>query len=205
MFPEVDVAVYGTGMGGEYLRGLCNGRCRLWIDDDPRRQGEKDGLPVYDFRGFVALKPRPNHAILAFMGGKAREAAMLKLRGHGIGMPNLVASTAFSEDRIFEEAVIVKDFACIGFGSRVGEGSIVDFGTVVTHHVRIGLCSHIGPGAVLCGGCSIGNRSFIGANAVVHPNVTVGADCYVESCVVVERDLPNGTYLSRSGAHGRTR
>lgn len=95
------------------------------------------------------------------------------------------------------------------YGVRIGQGSNILSGAILSNDVSIGLANiiyyhaiithdvitgdyvEISPGAKLLGRCSIGDFSSIGCNAVVLPDVKVGKNVTIGAGAVVTKDLPD--------------
>lgn len=127
-----------------------------------------------------------------------------------IGIPDIRQNvvTRLSE-RGASFATVVSPDSNIGEQSRVGEGSIVLPGAIVTTNVEIGrftllnptvsvshdcvvgdFCS-LGPGVSLAGNVKIGTGCDIGTNASVIPGKRIGTNTIVGAGACVTHDLPD--------------
>lgn len=99
-------------------------------------------------------------------------------------------------------------------GVKIGQGSIICAGTILTtdiilsdfvhlnidstvgHDVRIGCYSTISPGVHISGRVNLGDGSFIGTGAVVLESINVERDVIIGAGAVVVKDLNEiGTYV----------
>jgi acetyltransferase EpsM len=105
-------------------------------------------------------------------------------------------------------AVIVDRSAQVGRAVKIGEGTLIAPGAIVTTRVRIGRhciinvkasVSHdceiadfanLNPGVTLCGSIRIGEGAYIGAGATVIGKASVGAWSIIGAGAVVIRDVP---------------
>lgn len=103
---------------------------------------------------------------------------------------------------------LIHPFTYVGKDVKIGAGTCLAPGVVVTTHVEIGQhcivnvkasLSHdcvvgdfttINPGATICGNVRIGDGCVIGAGATVSDKVTIGAGTIVGAGAVVISDLP---------------
>lgn len=120
----------------------------------------------------------------------------------------LVAGTGLG-DQFF--ATLVHPGACVSRRSRVGAGTVVNFGASVGGEVEIGRHVTLGPnctlghnavvedfamvapGAVVSGFVRLGRGCYVGAGAAVKQKVEVGPGALVGLGAVVVRDVPERT------------
>ncbi|MBM3273385.1 acetyltransferase [Candidatus Kaiserbacteria bacterium] len=112
----------------------------------------------------------------------------------GFQMPVIIAPTAH-----------VSRHACVGAGSIVMHGAIVNAGAKVGNNCIINSCAllehdttveghcHISTGAILNGGVSVGAGSFIGSGCVVKEGLSVGKDCLVGIGLTLRHALADST------------
>lgn len=166
------------------------------LDDDPSRWGTSiDDVPVVG--GLAAIDDHVDAALLLCAGkGSSRAALAQRLTGLGVG-----------RDRY---ATVVDPGARVPPSCRVGPGSIVLAGVVMTADVSLGdhvvvmpnvVLTHddaieayatVAAGVVLGGGVRIGPRAYLGMASSVRENLSVGADAVIGMGAVVLRDVPAG-------------
>ncbi|MCI9123129.1 MAG: acetyltransferase [Eubacterium sp.] len=105
---------------------------------------------------------------------------------------------------ILDPASIVSDEACIGEGTFVGKGAVINANArvgkmciintkaIVEHDVLVGDFSHVAVGGVLCGNVQVGRSVFIGANATVIQNVRVGDGAVIGAGASVRHEITAG-------------
>lgn len=109
---------------------------------------------------------------------------------------------------VLDNTAVVADADCLGAGSVIMAGAVVQPGTktglcaiintnaTVDHDCLIEDFVHIGPGAVLCGGIVCAEGSLIGAGAVILPSCRIGRDCIIGAGAVVTEDCKDrGIYV----------
>jgi sugar O-acyltransferase (sialic acid O-acetyltransferase NeuD family) len=179
------------------------------LDDDPARHGsDVDGVPVLG--GTDTVHTRPEVSVVLCVanarnpGGRAKVAARL-------GLPEA------------RYATVVHPAASLAHGVRVGAGSVLLAGCVVTAPQAIGrhvvampqvLLTHddevgdfvtLAGQAGLAGGVRVGTGAYIGAGAKVREGVTIGAGAVVGMGAVVLTDVPAGEVWAGSPAAALTR
>lgn len=108
---------------------------------------------------------------------------------------------------------IVHPSAYIGMNVRLGEGSIICPGVVITndtelgnhvivnvaasvnHDNRVGEGTTIGPGCRLAGRVTIGRSVFVGAGVTLIPDVALGDGVFVAAGAVVTRSFESGRLM----------
>ncbi|MDE7018020.1 MAG: acetyltransferase [Lachnospiraceae bacterium] len=124
----------------------------------------------------------------------------------------------FSFPVICDPSAVVSHDACIGEGTFIGKGAVVNTnasigrmcilntGAIIEHGCQVGDFSHVSVGSVLCGDVSVGRSSFIGANATVIQGKTIGSDCVVGAGTVIRKNIKDGYMAwSRSDVIARDR
>ncbi|MGJ7442282.1 NeuD/PglB/VioB family sugar acetyltransferase [Aquipuribacter sp. MA13-6] len=167
------------------------------LDDDLGRAGD-DVCGVAVVGGLDRLADHPGAAVVVCAGRGATRAALVeRLRGHADGPPRY--ATVVHPDVRVPESV------------RVGQGSILLAGVVLTARVQVGEHVVVMPGAVLthddvvddfatlCAGVllgghvRIGARAYLGMGSAVRERSCVGADATVGMGAAVLGDVAPGT------------
>jgi sugar O-acyltransferase (sialic acid O-acetyltransferase NeuD family) len=109
--------------------------------------------------------------------------------------------------------LIVSASAQVSPSARIGTGSIVQRGAIISadcvvgdavkinmaaavhHDCRVGDFSTIAPGARLMGSVETGDNVYIGSNATVLPHRRIGAGATVGAGAAVTRDVPDGAVV----------
>ncbi|MCT4561276.1 MAG: acetyltransferase [Crocinitomicaceae bacterium] len=109
-------------------------------------------------------------------------------------------------------ATVISPFAKVGsFGTKIGIGSCIMTGTIITNNITIGKgclinlnCtighdSNVGdycelsPGTHVSGKVSIGEQTVIGTGAVILPGITIGKNCVIGAGSVVTKNIPDSS------------
>lgn len=167
--------------------------------DDHRFESMFEGAPLLGgvdrLRAFLALHEDEQFWYLVTIG-ENRTRAAIDRRVERLGAENISPWTAR------HVTAVVGDTVRIGVGSRIGPGAVItsrvtigDHGIVsanssVSHDVEIGSFAHVGPGAAICSGAIIGEGCHIGAGATIADGVLVGAWSVVGAGAVVSEDVP---------------
>ncbi len=119
--------------------------------------------------------------------------------------PRRALAGVYSLDRCLS---LVSKRASVSRSARIGQGSIVQTGAMLSadvvvgaavkinigatlhHDCRVGDFVTIAPGARLLGTVTVEDDCYIGAHAVVLPNLTIGRGSTIGAGAVVTRDVP---------------
>jgi sugar O-acyltransferase (sialic acid O-acetyltransferase NeuD family) len=165
-----------------------------FLDDDPARQGtDVDGLPVLGPTS--AIHDHPEAHVLVCTG---RPTNYVSRRA-------IVERLALDEDR---HPTIVHPLASVGTSCRVGAGSVLLAGVVLTadavvgrhvaimpqvvltHDTRVEDWCTLGSGVRVGGGCRIAENAYVGAAVAIREGLTIGARAMIGMAAVVTADVP---------------
>jgi len=89
--------------------------------------------------------------------------------------------------------------AYVGSDVKVGFGTIINTGAILSHDCVLGDYVNISPGAILAGAVRVGERALIGMGATTNLGVSIGAGVRVGNSAVVKADVPDNGIV-RAGA-----
>lgn len=165
------------------------------LDDDETLHGHDVG-GVEVLGGIELAGGLPGSFAVCVGSGAARRGIVDRLGRLGIGRERF--------------ATLVDDAAHVSANSRIGEGSIILAGTVLTADVRVGRHVVVMPnctlthddivedyatlaaGVVLGGAVRIASAAYLGMNASVRQRVNVGGQATVGMGSVILNDVPAG-------------
>ena len=106
----------------------------------------------------------------------------------------------------FVEASAILELGCqvfchayIGSEVKVGFGSIINTGAIISHDCVLGNYVNISPGAILAGSVTIEERALVGMGVTVNLGVRIGAGARIGNSAVVKADVPP-TGIVRAGS-----
>lgn len=74
---------------------------------------------------------------------------------------------------------------------ELGEGCIIYYNSVLTHDCKIGDYVEISPGVKLLGRVNIGDYTHLGSGSIILPDVTIGKNVIIGAGAVVKKDIPD--------------
>lgn len=77
--------------------------------------------------------------------------------------------------------------------TKIGTGTLLNYGCCIHHDCIIGDYVEIGPRSIITGNVTIGENSFLGAGVTVIPNVKIGANVIVGAGSVITKNIPDNT------------
>ncbi|MGB3342523.1 MAG: acetyltransferase [Aequorivita sp.] len=113
-----------------------------------------------------------------------------------------------------EYAILVHPNADLGFSNKIGEGTIITSGVIVTCNVKIGKHVHLNlnttvghdsiiqdfvttaPAVNISGNCNIGLNTYVGTGAVIKENLKIEKNSVIGMGAVVVKNIDEaGTYV----------
>ncbi len=197
------IILYGGGGHGKTLIELVRAAGMYhWVGviDDSRPVGsEVLGVPVL---GGADMLPRlfEQGVRLAVngVGGIGNPAVRLRvfetLAQAGFNCPAVVHPTAWIEQStVLEGGVQVLAQSYVSSASRIGFGSVLNAGVIVSHDCQIGQCVNLSPGATLAGNVRVEDLAQIGMRATINLDITIGTGARVGNGATVKADVPPHT------------
>jgi sugar O-acyltransferase (sialic acid O-acetyltransferase NeuD family) len=148
------------------------------------------GLPVLGPLDRIGL--HPHDAIVVAVGDnrdRARLFSELAARGEQF-VTAIHPSATVSPSASLARAVMICAGAIVGTAAGIGENVILNTGSSVDHHCRIGSHAHIAPGVILGGDVCVGSGAMLGIGVRVLPRTSIGEWAVVGAGAVVTEDVP---------------
>ncbi len=110
--------------------------------------------------------------------------------------PAVVHPTATIEPSVcLEEGVQVLAHSYVSSAARIGFGTVINAGVVVSHDCVLGRVVNLSPGAMLAGGVVIEDYAQVGMAATINLNITLGRYARMGNGATVKKDVPAGTVV----------
>ena len=199
------VILYGGGGHGKTLIDLVRsvGRYRVVgiVDDGLPAGALIMGVPVL---GGAALLPelyrRGVRLAINGVGGINHVDVRLKvfelLKAAGFAFPALVHPTAWIEpSACLADGVQVLAKSYVSSEARLGFGTVINAGVVISHDCLLGQVVNLSPGAMLAGGVTVEDYAQIGMAATINLNLTIGRGARVGNGATVKADVPAGAVV----------
>lgn len=184
-------ALIGSGGFAREIKHHMNCDLTFFVDDPYWVEGDSNLLPLSSFN------PNEYEVLVAIGNPLDRYNVVNRL-------PKETKYFSF----IHPSAIILDD------SIKIGEGSIICAGSILTTNIKIGKHTHINlqttighdcvigdffttaPGAKISGNCKIGNRVYIGTNVSIREKILICDDVTVGlGSGVVKNILESGTYV----------
>lgn len=196
------LVIYGAGGHGCSLAALAqqSGLYEIvgFLDDGVPVGTQVAGIPVLGGGGkLTELAESGVRLALNGVGGigdlPARLGVYQKLAQAGLYCPTVIHNTAFLEDSAdLSDGIQVYPLAYVGVRVRVGYGSIINTGAIVSHDCELASYVNLSPGATLAGGVVVGEGALIGMRATVNLYVKIGKRARIGNGATVKADVPDG-------------
>jgi sugar O-acyltransferase (sialic acid O-acetyltransferase NeuD family) len=156
------------------------------------------------YQNLVEWRARGVHLAVNAVGGIGNVALRLKifdlLARAGFTCPPVVHPSAVIEpSATIEAGVQILPHAYVGSAVRIGFGTLMNAGAIVSHDCVVGKVVNLSPGATLGGNVRIEDHAQIGMRATVNVGITVGKGSLLGNGCTVKADVPAGTRV-RAGS-----
>lgn len=198
--PNGRMLVYGAGGHGrslvELLRLLPGYQVEGFVDDGINRHESLLGLNVLGGRNTLQqLFDQGITIAVNGVGGIGNPAMRIEifelLNRIGYFCPKVIHPTAILEaTAMISEGVQVFPLAYVGSQVRIGFGSIINTGVIISHDCVLGELVNLSPGATLAGGVEVGEGALVGMRATVNLNVKIGSGARIGNGATVKADVP---------------
>jgi acetyltransferase EpsM len=201
-FDHKTIVIYGAGGHGKSVLDLLNVLDTYQVIgfvDDGVPPGENImGVPVLGNKDILPqLYRRGLRLAVNAVGGignvSIRQLVFQRMIEVGFDFPVIAHHSAFIEpSAVLSPGVQVFPHAYVGSEVRVGFGSIVNTGAIVSHECILGDLVNISPGAILAGGVEVKDGSLIGMGVAINLQVRVGSGARIGNNATVNTDVPDG-------------
>ena len=208
-FGSSAVLIYGGGGHGkviiELVRALNCYELVGMIDDGRPAGSQILGVPVL---GGAEALPELRRGGLGLainaVGGIGNVAIRIKvfdnLAQAGFSCPTVVHPPAFIEPSAsLDGGVQVLSQSYISSAAKIGFGTVINAGVVVSHDCILGKCVNLSPGAMLAGNVRVEDFAQIGMAATINLDLTIGARARIGNGATVKADVPEDGIV-RAGA-----
>jgi sugar O-acyltransferase (sialic acid O-acetyltransferase NeuD family) len=129
---------------------------------------------------------------VSVLGSKERRKFVRQATSLGLQFAALVHPKAhLSRTATLGEGTVVEAGSVIGAQTRIGRHVLIKRGCLIGHHTQIGDYVTLNPGVNIAGKATVGERSWIAMGAVVLDHISIGSDSGVGAGAVVTRDVPD--------------
>ncbi len=201
---NVQIIILGAGGHGKevsaYLHDLSHGERTVRLVgfiDDEKPKGQFAGSAIlgsFSDLKFLLKPPAPFHYLTAVGNNEVRKQIVERIERFGV--ENFSAWTLIHPTAYIGSEVRIGEGTCLAPGSiltthvTIGKHCIVNVNSSISHDCQIGNFVNINPGAVICGNVSIGEGCFIGAGATIIDKVSVGPWSVIGAGAVVTENIP---------------
>jgi acetyltransferase EpsM len=201
-FDASSLVIFGGGGQGKCVIDMVRAtgvyRAAGIIDDGISPGTEILGVPVLGGVNILpVLHDKGLRLAVNAIGGIGNVALRVEifhiLADAGFTCPSIVHPTAWVEpSATIAGGVQILAKSYVGSAARVGYGTLINAGVIVSHDCDVGQCVNLSPGAALAGGVRVEDFAQIGMNVTVNVNVTIGAGARVGNGATVKADVPPG-------------
>ena len=116
----------------------------------------------------------------------------------GFELPSIVAPSAYvSEHACLGNGTIVMHGAIINAGVSIGDNCIVNSRVLIEHGAYVSDHCHISTNAIINGNSFIGDGTFIGSGCVVNNNLKIGKNCIIPSGSIIRKNISDNIFYNK--------
>ncbi|MEK9628829.1 MAG: acetyltransferase [Nitrospinota bacterium] len=198
-FPPEMIFYGGTGQA-KVVRPIIEyygSRLVAVFDDTPNLKKPFPDVPLFpgsELEEWIQSKKELGFSItIGNPHGRVRMKLHQKLMEKGLSPVILAHHTAFiSKNAKIGQGSQIMAGSVISSEVEIGQDCIVNTNATVEHESVLQSGVEIAPGATLCGLVSVGVNGFVGAGATVLPRIQIGSDAIVGAGAVVTKNVEQG-------------
>lgn len=190
------ILILGAGVYAEEVADLvfdCEGYQLVGFIDEFNPSGagvKKMNLPVMTLGEAVDFCG--SHFMVSGVGGKKREAFILRAIGLGFRFSTLIhPASVVSKSVVIGTGTAIRAGCVVAANTRIGQHVVINRGCLIGHDVVIGDLVRLGPGVNIAGKTVIGTATEVGMGANIVDNMTIGEHAFIGAGSLVTRDVPD--------------
>jgi UDP-N-acetylbacillosamine N-acetyltransferase len=148
--------------------------------------------------GVTTLGTVPPGAVVfvAIGNNSVRAGVNASLLEHGRDLATIVhPSASVSPSAQLGPGSYVAELAAVRTNAAVGEGVVLQAGSVVSHDCNIAAYASFGPNSAAASKVTVGKRTVVGAGGIIAPGLVIGDDCTVAAGAAVFKDVSDNKTL----------
>ena len=163
-----------------------------FLEENCKREGEiLIGKPIYDISHLNQFSKENKPLLITAIGTTKRRRLIEKLQDEGYRFDTVIHPDAkYSRWVKIGEGSIVTAGVIMTCQIDIGRHAILNIGVRIGHDVKIGDYVTVSPGSGIMGHVTIGNEVYIGANATITDRIRIGNGAIVAAGAAVIQDVP---------------
>lgn len=163
-----------------------------FLEEDCKKEGELlNGKPLFDISHLNQFHRKNWPLLIGAIGSTKRRRLLVKLEKEGHKFDTLVhPSTVYSRWVRIGDGSIVTAGVMMTCQVEVGRHVILNLAAHIGHDVKIGSYTTISPGVEVMGDVALGEEVYVGTNATIIERVKIGNGAIIAAGAVVIEDVP---------------
>ena len=129
--------------------------------------------------------------VVAIGDSKRKQVIVKSLEENGFYFPNIISPTAnLNEDVKLGNGVIIQHGTIVSVDVKIGNHVYINYNCTIGHDCLINDFATLAPGTQINGGCVIDERVYIGSGAITKNDIKIGKDSVIGAGSIVSKDLP---------------
>jgi len=176
-----------------------------FFDDGLDKNSQVDGLEILGNINDLNSYPDALSVCVAIADPATRFDLIKKITNYNIDFPVLVHPQAnigdIKRNKLGRGSIITAG-TILTTGINIGEFSIINLASTVGHDVKLGSFCTLMPGCSISGSVSIGDLSIVGTGARIIQGINIGESCLIGAGAVVTKNFGNNLRIVGMPARG---
>jgi sugar O-acyltransferase (sialic acid O-acetyltransferase NeuD family) len=176
-----------------YIDARREGDVLGFLEENCKNEGALlNGRPIGDISRLKQYRGTDRPLLIGAIGSTKRRRLLEELEKEGYDFDTIIhPSAAYSRWVRIGKGSIVTAGVIMTCQVEIGKHVILNLGVHVGHDVKIGNCTTISPGAEVMGHVTLGDEVYVGVNATIIDRITVGNGAIIAAGAVVIEDVPD--------------
>jgi len=150
--------------------------------------------PILGDDDWLLNSGRELYAVCSVGNADLREKIISKYKGSKIKFPPIVSRSAIvPEQTKIGEGTVICAGTIVTVNVEIGDFCIINLDCTIGHEAKLGAFTTLYPSVNVSGGVTIGRNSELGTGSAVIHSINIGEHVILGACAAVVRDIPEWT------------
>ena len=193
------LAILGTGGHAKSVYDIIKNKKKIYFFDEKQKffkVGDKKFIVKNNFELINKYRKKISKVIVTIGNNKDREKNFIILKKNKFKLATLIHPKSYCGygSKIGEGSVVMQG-SLINTDSQVGKNCIINSHASIDHDCIIKDHTHICPGVIIGGNVKIGKNCWIGLGSKIIHNCVIGDNVFVAAGAVVTKNLKSNSFV----------